>query len=55
MAQIVSNTLIMGQAVKPSSMSLSRGQGQLIKPQSPEGEVVEDMYLEEILHGDESR
>nr|XP_022308669.1 transmembrane channel-like protein 7 [Crassostrea virginica] len=54
MAQIVSNTLIMGQAVKPSSMSLSRGQGQLIKPQSPEGEVVEDMYLEEILHGEES-
>ncbi|XP_062606129.1 transmembrane channel-like protein 3 [Saccostrea cucullata] len=53
MAQIVSNTLLKGQPAKPSSISLLRGQGQLIKPQSPEGEVIEDMYLEEILHSGE--
>lgn len=54
-AQIVSNTLIMGKASKPSTTSLMRGQGRLIQPQSPEGEVLDDMYLEELMHPAESR
>lgn len=53
-AQIVSNTLIMGKASKPSTTSLMRGQGRLIQPQSPEGELVDDMYLEELMHPAES-
>uniref|UniRef100_K1R2X3 Transmembrane channel-like protein 3 n=1 Tax=Magallana gigas TaxID=29159 RepID=K1R2X3_MAGGI len=44
----------MGKASKPSTTSLMRGQGRLIQPQSPEGELVDDMYLEELMHPAES-